>query len=221
VSGKRIAVNTYNLPETAWHTVTTRELTRTLQTDPEQGLNKAEAATRSDQYGPNVLQEQGGISPISLLLAQFSNTMVLILIAAAIISGFLGKTTETVAIAAIIILFALLGFFQEYRAEQAMAALKRLAVPLVRVRRDGNLYELSAKELVPGDVILLEAGNAVPADLRLIESINLRIQEAALTGESEPVEKHAEPLLQADTQCATFKRSLNHPNVEVVGPVAG
>jgi P-type Ca2+ transporter type 2C len=116
---------------------------------------------------------------------------------------------------------ALLGFFQEYRAEQAMAALKRLAVPLVRVRRDGNLYELSAKELVPGDVILLEAGNAVPADLRLIESINLRIQEAALTGESEPVEKHAEPLLQADTQCATFKRSLNHPNVEVVGPVAG
>jgi P-type Ca2+ transporter type 2C len=221
VSGKRIAVNTHNLPETAWHTVTTRELIRTLQTDPEQGLNKAEAATRSDQYGPNVLQEQGGISPISLLLAQFSNTMVLILIAAAIISGFLGKTTETVAIAAIIILFALLGFFQEYRAEQAMAALKRLAVPLVRVRRDGNLYELSAKELVPGDVILLEAGNAVPADLRLIESINLRIQEAALTGESEPVEKHAEPLLQADTQCATFKRSLNHPNVEVVGPVAG
>ncbi|MDV7398428.1 magnesium-transporting ATPase, partial [Arthrospira platensis SPKY1] len=108
--------------------------------------------------------------------------MVLILIAAAVVSGFLGKVTETAAIAAIVILFALLGFFQEYRAEQAMAALKRLAVPLVRVRRNGDLLELSAKELVPGDVVLLEAGNAIPADMRLVESVNLRIQEAALTG---------------------------------------
>jgi Ca2+-transporting ATPase len=124
--------------------------------------------------------------------------MVLILIAAALVSGFLGKVTETAAIAAIVILFALLGFFQEYRAEQAMAALKRLAVPLVRVRRGGELQELSAKELVPGDVVLLEAGNAIPADLRLVESVNLRIQEAALTGESEPVEKQDEPLLRED-----------------------
>lgn len=191
-------MNTHNLSRTAWHTVTVSELAQTLQTNPDQGLDQVEAAARSTQYGPNVLQEQGGISPISLLLTQFTNTMVLILIAAAVISGFLGKTTETVAIAAIIVLFTLLGFFQEYRAEQAMAALKRLAVPLVRVRRDSSLLQLSAKELVPGDVILLEAGNAVPADLRLIESINLRIQEAALTGESEPVEKQVAPLSQAD-----------------------
>jgi Ca2+-transporting ATPase len=133
-----------------------------------------------------------------LLWAQFTNTMVLILMAAAIVSGFLGKTTETAAIAAIVLLFTLLGFVQEYRAEQAMAALKRLAVPRVRLRRRGEVLELSAKELVPGDVVLLEAGNAVPADMRLAECANLRIQEAALTGESEPVEKHTDPLQNRD-----------------------
>lgn len=182
----------------SWHTVTTAGLAQTLRVNPDTGLDETEAAVRRQQYGPNELQERGGVSPARLLLAQFSNTMVMILIAAAVVSGFLGKVTETAAIAAIVILFALLGFFQEYRAEQAMAALKRLAVPLVRVRRGGELRELSAKELVPGDVVLLEAGNAVPADMRLVESVNLRIQEAALTGESEPVEKHADPLPDAD-----------------------
>ena len=157
----------------------------------ESGLSARETAARREQYGPNVLQERGRISPVRLLWAQFSNTMVLILIAAAVASGLLGKVTETVAIAAIVVLFALLGFVQEYRAEQAMAALKRLAVPVVRVRRDGELIELSAKELVPGDIVLLEAGNAIPADMRLVETVNLRIQEAALTGESEPVEKES------------------------------
>ncbi len=177
-----------------WHSATIPSLAQELQTDPATGLTDMEAAARLSKYGPNELHERGGTSPIKLLIAQFTNTMVLILIAAAVISGLLGKVTETAAIAAIVVLFALLGFFQEYRAERAMAALKRLAVPLVRVRRNGQLHELSAKELVPGDVVLLEAGNAVSADMRLVESINLRIQEAALTGESEPVEKHAEVL---------------------------
>ncbi len=178
----------------SWHTVPVADLAQKLATNLQTGLSEAEAAARRGQYGPNELEERGGVSPLRLLLSQFANTMVLILIAAAVVSGFLGKVTETAAIAAIVILFALLGFFQEYRAEQAMAALKRLAVPLVRVRRSGELKELSAKELVPGDVVLLEAGNAIPADMRLVESVNLRIQEAALTGESEPVEKHADPL---------------------------
>jgi Ca2+-transporting ATPase len=124
--------------------------------------------------------------------------MVLILIAAAVLSAFLGKPLETAAISAIIVLFALLGFVQEYRAEQAMAALKQLAVPVVRVRRGGALVELSARELVPGDIVQLEAGSSIPADLRLIESANLRVQEAALTGESEPVEKHPEALTDPD-----------------------
>jgi Ca2+-transporting ATPase len=181
-----------------WHTATAVEVAQSLNVDFSSGLSDAEVANRQVQYGSNELQEKGGISPWRLLWAQITNTMVLILIAAAVVSGFLGKVTETAAIAAIVILFALLGFLQEYRAEQAMAALKRLAVPLVRVRRNGELRELSAKALVPGDVVLLEAGNAVPADLRLAESVNLRIQEAALTGESEPVEKHAEPLSHED-----------------------
>lgn len=182
----------------SWHTTAVADLAQKLATNLKTGLSEAEAAARRDQYGPNELEERGGVSPLRLLLSQFANTMVLILIAAAVVSGFLGKVTETAAIAAIVILFALLGFFQEYRAEQAMAALKRLAVPLVRVRRSGELKELSAKELVPGDVVLLEAGNAIPADMRLVESVNLRIQEAALTGESEPVEKHADPLPRED-----------------------
>ena len=177
-----------------WYTATIPEITDTLKINLDQGLSDSEAADRRIQYGPNELQERSGTSPLRLLWVQFSNTMVLILIAAAVVSGFLGKVTETVAIAALVILFALLGFVQEDRAEHAMAALKRLAVPIVRVRRQGILREMSAQELVPGDVVLLEAGNAIPADMRLVESINLRIQEAALTGESEPVEKHTHPL---------------------------
>lgn len=177
-----------------WHTSSIADVVQALDVDLSNGLSDAEAANRRSQYGPNELQERGGVSPIRLLWAQFTNNMVLILIAAAVVSGFLGKVTETAAIAAIVVLFALLGFVQEYRAERAMAALKRLTVPVVRARRNGELRELSAKELVPGDVVLLEAGNSIPADMRLVESVNLRIQEAALTGESEPVEKHVAPL---------------------------
>ncbi len=184
--------------EKIWHTLTTTDVTDALNVNLTQGLNEGEISKRQQQHGPNELEERGGVSPLRLLWLQLTNTMVLILIAAAVVSGFLGKVTETAAIAAIVILFALLGFFQEYRAEQAMAALKRLAVPAVRVRRKGQVAELSAKELVPGDVILLEAGNAIPADLRLVEAVNLRIQEAALTGESEPVEKQSEALPDED-----------------------
>lgn len=181
-----------------WHEIDIPSLKQALTTNLETGLATADIPTRQALHGLNELKETGGVSPIKLLVAQFTNTMVLILIAAAVVSGLLGKTTETVAIAAIVVLFALLGFLQEYRAEKAMAALKRLSVPLVRVRRNGQILEISARELVPGDVLLLEAGNAVPADLRIAESVNLRIQEAALTGESEPVEKHADALQQAN-----------------------
>jgi Ca2+-transporting ATPase len=169
-----------------------------LGTHREAGLEQAEAARRIEQYGRNELEERGGKSPFRILWEQFSNTMVLILIAAAVLSAFLGKPLETVAISGIIVLFALLGFVQEYRAEQAMAALKQLAVPVVRVRRGGMLIELSARELVPGDVVLLEAGSSIPADLRIVESANLRVQEAALTGESEPVEKQTTALPNPD-----------------------
>ena len=181
-------------PSQEWHRLSTAAALQTLTVDPDQGLAPDEVQRRLAQFGPNELIEKGGKHPLRILWEQISSTMVLILIAAAVVSGFLGKVTETAAIAAIVILFALLGFFQEYRAEQAMAALKKLAVPVVRVRRGGQVQELSARELVPGDIILLEAGSAMPADVRLVEAVNLRVQEAALTGESEAVEKETEAL---------------------------
>jgi Ca2+-transporting ATPase len=124
--------------------------------------------------------------------------MILILIAAAVVAALLGDFKNAIAIGSIVLLFAILGFVQEYRAEKAIAALKKLSVPNVRVLRDGKLAEIAAHALVPGDVIQLETGNMVPADLRLLEAVNLRIQEAALTGESEPIEKHTAPISRED-----------------------
>ncbi|MCL4869597.1 MAG: cation-translocating P-type ATPase [Anaerolineae bacterium] len=184
---------------TEWHRLTVAAALQQLAVDPESGLSPEEVKQRQAQFGPNELEEKGGKPAWRILWEQISSTMVLILIAAAIISGFLGKVTETAAIAAIVVLFALLGFFQEYRAEQAMAALKKLATPIVRARRGGQVVEVSARDLVPGDIILLEAGSAVPADIRLIEAVNLRLQEAALTGESEPVDKQIEPIARDNT----------------------
>ena len=180
-----------------WHTQSVSEIFQSVSSS-EDGLSTAEARARLGTHGPNELQERKGKSALVMMGEQFSETMVLILIAAALISAFLGKTTETAAILAIVVLFAVLGFVQEYRAERAMAALKQLTVPVVRVRREGTAQEVSARDLVPGDMVLLEAGNAVPADVRLVESASLRIQEAALTGESEAVEKHIDPIPEPD-----------------------
>jgi P-type Ca2+ transporter type 2C len=174
---------------TDWYKLSKEEAAQQLGTNPETGLDEAEAASRLSKYGPNELIEKGVKSPWLILWEQLTGTMVVILIVAAVISYFLGDAIDTIAILAIVILNALLGFRQEYKAEQAMAALKKLAVPHVRVRRGSHLSEISASELVPGDVVLLEAGNLVPADARLLMSANLRIQEAALTGESEAVDK--------------------------------
>ncbi len=173
-----------------WHTETADSVLTSVHSDIAQGLSQADAQKRLQQHGPNELVEKGGKHPVRLLWEQISSTMVLILIAATVVSALLGKTTEAAAIGAIVVLFVLLGFMQEYRAEQAMSALKKLAVPVVRARRDGRIQELSARDLVPGDIIILEAGNTIPADARLVEHANLRIQESALTGESEAVEKH-------------------------------
>jgi len=172
-----------------WHQEEATVVLAGLDTQAGAGLDAQEAAQRLAQHGPNELVERGGRSPWRILWEQFTATMVLILLAAVIVSAILGKWQEAVAILAVVVLFGLLGFFQEYRAERAMAALRRLSVPTVRVRRNGSLHEFSARDIVPGDIVLLEAGNAVPADLRLLEAVNLRIQEAALTGEAEAIEK--------------------------------
>jgi len=181
-----------------WYKLETIEVLQHLGTDAAQGLAVPESARRLSEYGPNEFVERGKRSPWRILWEQLTATMVIILIIAAILSGALGAFKDAIAIATIVVLYALLGFIQEYRAEQAMAALKKLAVPTVKVYRGGQLREISARELVPGDVLQLETGNLVPADCRLLESINLRIQEAALTGESEPVEKHTKALAGAD-----------------------
>jgi Ca2+-transporting ATPase len=177
-----------------WHRIDAADVVKRLETDAAAGLAESDAARRLKESGPNEIAEGGRRSAWKILWEQLTATMVVILIIASAISGLLGSFKDAAAIGAIVVLFALLGFIQEFRAERAMAALKKLAVPTVRVKRGGELREVSSRELVAGDVLLLETGNLVPADCRLLESVNLRIQEAALTGESEPVEKHVEPL---------------------------
>lgn len=181
---------------TDWHHIKVEEVLEELQIHQETGLETKEAQFRLEKYGSNELIDRGVKSPWKILLEQFTDTMVVVLIIAALISGLLGEIQDAIAILVIVILNALLGFRQEYQAEQAMAALKKLAVPTVRVRRNGKVQEISSRELVRGDIVLLEAGNLVPADCRVLESINLSTQEAALTGESEPVAKFAEKITQ-------------------------
>ena len=181
-----------------WYRKTRDQVVTLLKTDAEAGLDPAEVGQRLAEHGPNELVERAAKSPWRILWEQLTGTMVVILIVAALVSGFLGDWKDAVAIMAIVILNAVLGFSQEYRAEQAMAALKQMAVPTVKVRRNGQVREISARELVPGDIVLLEAGALVPADGRLLEAINLRVEEAALTGESEPVEKSARALERVD-----------------------
>ena len=200
--------------EPLWHTLTVQDTVHTLTSHADSGLAPDEAARRLATSGPNELIERGSRSPWQLLWEQLTAVMVLILIAAAVLSLFLGKYLEAGAIGAIVILFALLGFFQEYRAEKAIAALKKLAVPAVRVLRSGRLQEIAARDLVPGDVIVLEAGSVVPADARILTSANLRIQEAALTGESEAVEKIAEPLTRPDAPLGD-RRNLAYMGTQV------
>ena len=184
---------------TDWYRKESSETISLLNSDAEAGLSTAEAQRRLVEHGPNELVERGLKSPWHILWEQLTGLMVVILIVAAVVSGAVGDWKDAIAILAIVVLNAVLGFSQEYRAEKAMATLKQLAVPTVKVRRNGRVVEISARELVPGDVVLLETGALVPADGRLLESVNLRIKEAALTGESEPVEKHTRALDKQDS----------------------
>ena len=176
-----------------WHRLSTVETFELLGTN-QQGLTSDKAEEKLLQVGPNELQEVKKKSIAGMLLAQFKDVMILILLTAAIISGIIGDLTDTIVILVIVLLNAIIGFFQEYRAEKAMLALKQMAVTQSKVIRDGNIAWLPATELVPGDMILLEAGSSVPADVRITESVNLKIEEAALTGESQAIEKISHPL---------------------------
>ena len=170
------------------------EVASDLSTDPTSGLSSEQAKTRLRQYGPNELRAAEQVSPWVMLIGQFKNVLIIILLIAVALSAGLGHSLEAAAIAVIVLFAVLLGFFQEYRAERAIEALRELAAPVASVVRDGTDCEVPAREVVPGDVILLRAGNRVPADARLIETINLQADEAPLTGESVPVEKITAPL---------------------------
>ncbi len=181
-----------------WHAVDAQSAVERLGVDPQRGLAVAEAAGRLAQFGPNLLQEGRRRSHWHILIDQFADFMIVVLMAAAVLSGIVGDVADTLAIITILLLNAVIGFTQEYRAEQAMAALRRIAAPAATVLREGRRLVIAAGELVPGDIVLLEAGNIVPADLRLVEAVRMRVEEAALTGESVPVDKDAALRVGAD-----------------------
>ncbi|MDR1162370.1 MAG: cation-translocating P-type ATPase [Candidatus Accumulibacter sp.] len=180
------------------HAKQLEELVSEFNTHLERGLTQDDARARLESDGPNELSERPRPGFLALLWNQFNNYLVIILIVAAGISLALGEYIDSIAILFIIVLNSVVGVIQESKAEQALEALKKMSAPSAQVLRDGQQISIPGRELVPGDIVLLEAGNYVPADLRLIESINLKIEEASLTGESVPVEKAANVVLDAD-----------------------
>jgi len=187
-----------NEPSRSWHNLAANEACAALASDAARGITAAEAERRLAEHGHNELVEKPRPGFLAMLLGQFKDFLILILIAAAVISIVLGEYVDAGAIILIVILNAVVGVIQESKAEEALAALKKMAAPEARVVRDGATLTVPARELVPGDVVLLEAGNYVPADVRLIEAVNLRVEEASLTGESVPVEKKADATVSGD-----------------------
>jgi len=178
-----------------------------LEAHVEHGLTTQEARERLQKFGPNELTEKPRPGFLALLWDQFNNYLVIILIIAALIALALGEWVDSVAIMCIVVLNAIVGVIQESKAEQALAALKKMAAPNAQVIRDGHPITVAGRELVPGDLVLLEAGNYVPADMRLVSTVNLKVEEASLTGESVPVEKHAAAVLDKEIPLGDRKNS--------------
>lgn len=176
-------------PKTPWHARRLDAIIGELSTDPERGLERAKAQRRLGKFGPNRIEAAKTVSALAIFLGQFASVVIWVLVSAAVVSATLGEIGDAIAIVAIVILNAIVGFIQEYRAEQAVAALARMTSPRARVIREGRAEVLAASDIVPGDLLLLEEGDLVAADARLVEVSALRTNEAALTGESMPVEK--------------------------------
>ena len=189
-----------------FHALSAEETLKHLEVH-EEGLSSAEAEKRLAHYGQNQLQEAPRPGFLALLWGQLNNFVVILLIVASVISALLGDYVEAIAIMAIVVLNAVLGIVQEQRAEQALAALQKLAAPDAQVIRDGSRKSVPAYNLVPGDIVFLEAGNFIPADLRLLEAINLRVEEASLTGESLPVQKNAATVLDKNVPLGDRKNT--------------
>jgi Ca2+-transporting ATPase len=190
-----------------WHTLEQEELLRTLETSTAQGLSRQEAERRLQFYGSNQLEESKPVTIWQLLWGQLNNSSIYLLIIAAVISAVLGDYLESGVILAIVVLNITLGVIQEWRAEQALLALKKMSAPEAHVIRDGYRQTVPAQKLVPGDLVILETGNYVPADLRLFETINLRIDESVLTGESVPAQKDSSILLRQDVPLGDQKNT--------------
>jgi len=199
-----------------WHVLPAEEALARLAVDSESGLTSDEVAQRLARYGANSLPEEPGRSIGRMVLDQVADPMIALLVVAAIISGVIGEPADTIVIAVIVLLNAVIGVFQERRAEQAMRALKEMASPSALVLRDGVEQEVDAANLVPGDIVLLQDGAVVPADLRLLQTASLRISEAALTGESQPVGKQVEPVHDAQAAIGD-RRSMAFRGTFVAG----
>ncbi len=212
----------------SWHGLSVEETLSVLKTDASAGVSSSEAARRLEKYGPNVLPEAEPISPLKILLSQFKDIMVIVLIVAAVISAFIGHHRGTVeewydaiVIGIIVVVNALFGFFQEYRAEKSLHALKAMSSPRAEVIRDGRVITVDSSALVPGDIVILKAGAKVPADIRLIEAANLRVKEASLTGESSEVSKDPDTVLPEETYLGDRKNMVFSGSTVTYGRGAG
>lgn len=186
------------MEHTKWHQLSDEELRNTLGVSPQEGLTDEAVTEKRKVAGSNELSEGKRISSITLLLNQFKDFMVLVLMGATLVSGLLGEYLDAVTIVAIIVLNAILGFVQEFRAERSLRALKQLSAPAAKVLRSGQEIQVAAKLLVPGDIVLVESGDRIPADVRWLETNSLDVEESALTGESVPVSKHCMPIAADD-----------------------
>jgi Ca2+-transporting ATPase len=186
------------MQEQEWYEIEAAEAGEKLNTDLDRGLSAEEAEKRLEEYGPNALREPPSRSILSMFMDQLKEVLVIILIIAAVISGAVGEWVDSLVIMIIVVLNACLGVYQEHKAEEALKALKKMTMPTAKVLRDGEVCQVAVENLVPGDIVLLEAGDSLPADIRLVETVSLRTNEAALTGESVPVEKSIKALEQGD-----------------------
>ena len=182
-----------------WHVLSVDQAAQALGSDPSAGLDDQEASRRLAQYGPNVLPEAHKRTLLAMFLDQFKDILVLVLVGACAVSFLLGEITDAVAILAILVLNSVLGVFQEHKADKALEALKKMSVPACEVLRSARQLQVGSQDVVPGDVVVLREGDAIPADMRLIEAVNLQLDEASLTGESGAVDKSAQPLAEVTT----------------------
>ena len=201
-------MNTVTSDNITWHTLTADDVMNQLNADSTTGLSERDAAHRLQEHGPNRLLEKPPRSIWLLLLDQFKGFLILVLIGAAVLAGTIGDMKDSIAILVVVLINALLGFYQEYRAEQSLAALKKMLAPEAEVRRNGKTSMISAEQLVPGDIVLLDSGDRVPADGRVIVAHNFEVDESSLTGESHTVGKRSKALLNKNAPLAERNNML-------------